>query len=187
MTQLEMDKKVLGLIEELNPNSELLTDDPDIALKKNEVTNQIMFELARLKKIPKYVEIDVTEGEVITFEDIEAAVGYEIYQIGTVGGVSYVPKAGGTVLKVKESGVLEIDCYVYPERITEKTKPKAYEFELSPDALEIMPYGIAGDLLKSDVSAEYGNVYSARYEQLKQMLDPRYQTGVVFIEGGISI
>ena len=43
MTLAEMKKKVLGLIEELNPDSELLTDDPDIATKINEVINQIMF------------------------------------------------------------------------------------------------------------------------------------------------
>ena len=36
MTLYEMKKKVLGLIEELNPNSELLTDDPDIAAKIEE-------------------------------------------------------------------------------------------------------------------------------------------------------
>ena len=59
MTLLEMKKKVLGLIEELNPDSELLTDDPDISTKINDVINQIMFELARFKKIPKYVEMKV--------------------------------------------------------------------------------------------------------------------------------
>ena len=41
MTLLEMKKKVLALIEELNPNSEFLTDDPDIATKINEVINSI--------------------------------------------------------------------------------------------------------------------------------------------------
>lgn len=187
MTLLELKKKVLALIEELNPASELLTDDPDISAKINEVVNQIMFELARLKKIPKYVELAVSEGDAVTFADIESECGYEIYQLGTVGGVRYSPRADGTVLKILESGTAEISCYVYPERITEKTKDKAYEFELSPDALEIMPYGIAADLLKSDVSADYGNIYQARYESLKQMLDPRYQTTTVFIEGGYSI
>ena len=49
MTLLEMKKKYLSLIEELNPLSEELTDDPDIAAKQNEVINQIMFELARFK------------------------------------------------------------------------------------------------------------------------------------------
>ena len=160
MTLLDMKKKVLGMIEELNPNSELLTDDPDISTKINEVINQVMFELARMKKISKYVELPVSAGDVVEFADIEKACGYEIYQL---------------------------DCFVYPERITEKTKDKAYEFELSPDALEIMPYGIAGDLLKSDVSAEYGNVYSTRYETMLQRLDPRYHMTSIYIDGGVSV
>lgn len=187
MTLLEMKKKVLGLIEELNPNSELLTDDPDIATKINDVINQVMYELARIKKLPKYVEIEVSEGDILEFANIEEECGYEIFQIGTVGGVKYAPKANGTVLKILESGTAEIDCYVYPERITEKTKDKAYEFEVSSDVLEIMPYGVAGDLLKSDVSAEYGSVYATRYESMKQMLDPRYQMTTVYIEGGYDI
>ena len=187
MTLLEMKKKVLGLIEELNPDSELLTDDPDISAKLNEVINQIMFELVRMKKIPKYVEIDVNEGDRITFEDIEAESGYEVYQLGTVCGVRYEPKADGTVLKILEAGTAEINCYVYPERITEKTKDKAYEFELSTDLLEIMPYGVAGDLLKSDVSTDYGTVYATRYATMLQQLDPRYQMSSVYIEGGYDI
>ena len=187
MTLLDMKRNVLGLIEELNPDSEYLTDDPDIATKMNYVINQIMFELARIKKIPKYVEIDVSKGDLITFEDIEKECGYEVYQLGTVGGVAYSPKASGTVLKILESGTAEIECFVYPERITEKTKDKVYEFEISADAQEIMPYGIAADLLKSDVSAEYGSIYQARYESMLQRLDPRYQTTTIYIEGGVNI
>ena len=187
MTLLEIKKKVLSMIEELNPDSELLTDDPDISAKINEVTNQIMFELARMKKIPKYVEMAVSEGDLVDFAAIEKKCGYEIYQISNVVGVNFVPKANGTVLKIMESGTAEIDVYVYPERIGEKTKDKAYEFELSADCLEIMPYGIAGDLLKSDVSAEYGSVYSTRYETMLQRLDPRYQMTNIYIEGGVSV
>lgn len=187
MTLLEMKKKVLALIEELNPNSELLTDDPDISTKFNEVTNQIMFELVRMKKLPKYVEIEVSEGDLVEFADIEKACGYEIYQISVVGGVSYAPKANGTVFKILESGTAEIECYVYPERITETTKDKAYEFELPADVLEIMPYGIAADLLKSDVSSEYGSVYATRYETMLQRLDPRYQMNNIYVEGGWDI
>lgn len=187
MNLLEMKKKYLGLIEELNPKSEQLTDDPDIAAKQNEVVNQIMFELARLKKIPKYVELKVNEGDLIEFADIEKECGYEIYQINMVSGVNYTPKANGTVLKILESGIAEIDVFVYPERITEKTKDKAYEFELSADALEIAPYGIAADLLKSDVSTEYGSVYATRYESMLQRLDPRNMLTNVYIDGGVDI
>jgi hypothetical protein len=185
MTLSEMKKKALGLIEEVNPDSEVLTDDPDIAAKLNDVINQVMFELARMKKIAKYVEMEVSAGDRITFEDIGNEVGYEVYQLGNVCGVIYEPKANGTILKILESGIAEIDCFVFPERITEKTSD-SYEFELSADVLEIMPYGIAGDLLKSDISNEYGNIYSTRYETMLQRLDPRNGTPMIIVEGGVS-
>lgn len=186
MTLLEMTKKVLALIEEINPNSAALTDDPDIAAKLHEVINQRLFELARIKKIGKYVEMAVQEGDLLTFDDIGVEAGYDIYQLGTISGVAHTFKAGGTMVKILESGTAEIDCFVYPERITEKTNG-SYEFELSADALEIMPYGVAADLLKSDVSAEYGAIYATTYEGMLQRLDPRYHMTSVYIEGGVSI
>ena len=187
MTLYEMKKKVLGLIEELNPDSEFLTDDPDIATKINEVINQVTFELARFKRIPKYAEMPVKAGDLIDFSDLEGEIGYEVYQITLVEGVDHAIKADGTVIRILENGKAEISCYVYPERITEKTKDKAYEFDLSPDVLEIMPYGVAADLLKSDISAEYGSVYGTRYESMLQRLDSRYQTAYITVEGGVSV
>lgn len=187
MTLLEMKKKVLGLIEELNKDSALLTDDPDIATKINDVINQVQFELARMKKIAGYVEMAVSAGDLITFETISTASGYEVYQLDVVRGVEYELKAQGTIIKVLENGTLEVDYFRYPELITEKTKDNAYEFELSPDALEIMPYGVAGDLLKSDVSTNYGEIYSQRYESMLQRLDPRYSMGSIYIENGFYV
>lgn len=187
MTLEEMKRKVLGLIEELNPKSENLTDDPDIAAKLNSVINQIMFELVRLKKLPKYVEMYVAAGGRITFEDIEKASGYEVYQVSKISGVSVTPKADNTIFKVLDGGTAEIDFYAYPERITDQTKDKAYEFELSNDVLEIMPYGVAADLLKSDVSTEYGSIYANRYESMKNMLDSRYGTACLYADGGYDI
>lgn len=187
MTLLEMKNKVLSLIEELNPESEYLTDDPDIATKINDVINQILFELARMKKIPKYVEIKVSEGDLIDYARIEKESGSEVYQINLVEGVVCEFKAQGTIIKACESGMMGVDFFIYPERITKKTKEKGYEFELSSDALEIMPYGVAGDLLKSDVSTEYGRIYSDRYENMKLQLDPRYTMGSITIEGGVRV
>lgn len=186
MTLKEMKKKVLGLIEELNPDSELLTDDPDISTKINDVINQVLFELARLKKIPMYVEIAVQAGELLDFETIGDACDHEVYQVATLGGVKYDPKANGKVFKILEGGTAEIDCFVYPERIKDNTAG-GYEFELSLDALEIMPYGIAADLLKSDVSAGYGNIYATRYENMIQRLDPRNHINSMSIEGGVDV
>lgn len=187
MTLAEMKKKVLSLIEELNPISEFLTDDPDIQAKINEVINSIMFELARFKKMPKYVEINVNEGDLLEFADIEKKSGYEVYQIDIICGVRYIPKASGTIMKFMETGTAEISFFAYPERITEKTKDNAYEFELSQDVLEVMSYGVAGDLLKSDVSTEYGAVYSNRYQEMLTRLDHRYQMPTMYIDGGIEV
>lgn len=178
-----MKTKVLGLIEELNPDSEYLTDDPDIATKLDEVINQVMFEMARFKKIPDYVEIPVKKGDVLRYENITDVTDYEVYQINKISGVSHELKADGTVIKVLENGVLEIEYFRYPTRITAKSGAN-YEFEVSQDVLEIMPYGIAGDLLKSDVSSDYGQIYFTRYENMKRELDSRYAMSSISIKGG---
>ena len=186
MNLLEMKQKVLALIEELNPDSEYLTDDPDIATKMETVITQIMFELARFKKIPDYVEMEVEEGDLIRFEDITDETDYEVYQISLIRGVEYETKAQGTVIKFLESGTAEIEYFRYPTRITDKNREK-YTFELSEDALEIMPFGVAGDLLKSDISTDYGTIYSRRYEQMIQQLDPRYAMTSIYFDGGVNI
>lgn len=187
MTLLEMKKKYLSLIEELNPESEHLTDDPDIAAKQNEVVNMVMFKLARMKKIPKYVEVPVTKGGIVTLEDIGNACGYDVYQVDIISGVPYDSKASGTVFKFLDNGTAEFSIFVYPERIKENTKDKAYEFELSADVLEIMPYGVAADLLKSDVSAQYGKVYADAFERELSRLDPRYRMPSIFVDGGVNV
>lgn len=186
MTLKEMKNKILRLIEEISQDSEKFTDDPDIEAKLNDVINQIMFELARFKKIPDYVEIEVNQGDLLRFEDIEAAGGYEVFQIDIVRGIEYEYKAQGTIIKVLEDGTAEVEYFRYPERITDSTKD-SYEFELSADVLEVMPYGVAADLLKSDVSNNYGQIYAERYQYMLDRLDSRYNTGSIEFGGGIDI
>ena len=192
MTLKDMKKKTLSLIEEIvdNPESQTitsLTNDPDIEAKLNYVINQIQYELSRIKKIPKYVELDGEKDALIDFDDIKAETNNEVYQIDIVRGIDYELKADGTIIKCLENGTLEIEYYKYPTRITKET-PDTYEFELSDDVLEIMPYGVASDLLKSDVSNAYGNVYAQRYERMKQELDTRYNTGYIeFCDDGMVI
>lgn len=182
----EMKQKALALIEELNPDSEYLTDDPDIATKINYVINQVMFEAARIKKIPKYLEMAVTKGQIIDFLHLYEECGKYVYQLGTVKGVEYELVADGMIIKILEDGTAEIDFFVYPERISADTSD-GYVFELSQDVLEIMPYGIAADLLKSDISSEYGSVYATRYETMLQRLDTRNSLSSIYIEGGVTI
>lgn len=178
----DMKKKVLSLIEEIDTTKTALTNDPDIEAKLNYVINQVQNELSRVKKIPDYIEKEVNKGDLIKFTDITSE--YEVYQLDIVKGIKHEYKAQGTIIKALEDGIAEIEYFRYPEEITSTTKD-SYEFELSTDVLEVMPYGVAADLLKSDVSNAYGNIYAQRYEQMKNQLDIRYNTGSIEIEEGV--
>lgn len=174
MTLKEMKNKVLKLIEESNPNNKLLTDDPDISAKINDVINQIQNEISRIKKIPTSKTLEVEKDDEIGMNDVAD----NIYQINIIRGVENEIIDNNIIFK--EKGTAKIYYYKYPKQITAETTDD-YEFEQTTDVLEIMPYGIAGDLLKSDISAQYGQVYSNRYETMLQRLDPRYNTGNIFI------
>ena len=178
----EMKEKVLSLIEEINPESELLTDDPDISAKINTVIQQVQTELARMKKIPFRIVKQIEESEELQLDSLEQFYQLEIIHFVNKEGKELEVNTRGKYVQFNEPGVATIYYYKYPKRIDKDTKDEEYEFELSDDALEIMPYGVAGDLLKSDVSNGYGQIYSNRYETMLQRLDPRYDMGKVFID-----
>ena len=180
MTLEQLKIKVLTMIEEYNENAELLTDDEDISSKLNHVINQIQNELARFKKIHAYKELSVVEGQEMALTDIDK----NIYQLNTVRGVCVDTIADRIIFE--EEGTAKVYYFKYPTQINDETDDD-FVLELSTDVLEIMPYGIAGDLLKSDVSSNYGAVYSARYKEMIQQLDGRYGMGMVQLDNGSSI
>ena len=177
--------RTLALIEELNKDKAALTDDPDIQGKLPFVIDQVQHELARIKKIAEYVELAVEAGQTVRFADIAAECGKQIYQLDRVTGPAHDLRANNTILKFRETGTAAIDCFVYPTQITETT-PDSHVMELSEDALNILPYGVAADLLKSDVSTNYGSIYASRYEEMRQRLDPRNAMPGISIEGGVD-
>lgn len=176
MTLVEVKTQILALIEELNPQSAYLTDDPDISAKINYVINQIQFELARIKNLPKNIELEVKKDEFKTFKDIDS----NIYQLNLIRGVKH--EIIDNTVTFEEDGTARIYYYVMPDAITNENQGE-YVFELPDDLMQILPYGVAGDLLKSDISANYGSVYSNRYELMLQRIDPRYSTGTIYIGG----
>lgn len=180
MTLEEMKIKVYALIEEYSEDADELTEDEDLALKMNSVINQIQNELARIKKIEEYTTIKAEEGNIIEFKDIDE----NLYQLNIVRGVDC--EIIGQKIKFNETGEAEIYYYKYPTQINNDTDD-SQEFDLSIDVLEIMPYGVAADLLKSDVSSNYGQIYAQRYRELKNELDPRNSMGSIYISGGVEV
>ena len=179
MTLEELKAKVYKLIEDYSDEEDDLTEDEDYAAKINDVINQVINEVARIKKIPASTTINVKKGQIMKFTDIAK----DLYQLSTIKDVEYeINLDTATFL---EDGTARVFYYKYPKRITEETEDEAYKFELSQDALEVVPYGVAADLLKSDVSSQYGAVYANRYREMLNQLDPRYATQEVYINGGI--
>lgn len=176
MSLTDVKKQILAMIEELNPESELLTDDPDISAKINYVINQIMIELVRLKKLPTNKIIEVKENEVKSFTELAD----DLFQLNMIRGIKH-NIVDNTVI-FEEDGTANVFYYKYPTLITDENA-SAYEFELPIDLMQVLPYGVAGDLLKSDISANYGQVYANRYESMIQRIDPRYSTGSFYISG----
>lgn len=180
MTLEDMKIKIYSMIEEYSEEAEDLTEDEDLASKMNSVINQVQNEICRMKKLPAYVTKEVEEGQELTFSDIAD----NVYQLNMVKGVDTDTIDDRIICN--ESGIAKIYYYKYPEQIDIDTDD-SYEFELPIDLLEIIPYGVAGDLLKSDVSSNYGTIYSARYKELLQTLDPRYNANSVYIDGGVNV
>ena len=180
MTLEEMKIKIYSMIEEYSEGADNLTEDEDFALKINSVINQIQNEICRIKKLPAYVTKEVEEGQELLFTDIAK----DIYQLNIVKGVDTDTLSDRIICN--ETGTAQIYYYKYPEQIDIETDDD-FEIKLSIDVLEIIPYGVAGDLLKSDVSSQYGTIYSARYKELLQQLDPRYNANSVYIDGGVTV
>ena len=197
MTLKEMKEKVYRLIEELSDSVSTttegtesveetethLTDDPDYEKKINTCINIVQNELARIKKIPAITtyntETSLTEN-IYTMPET-------MYQVDKIKGCGFEVIGKTIIFDEDYKGDVEIYYYKYPTLITEDTDDETYIFELDQDALEIMPFGVAGDMLKSDPSTNYGAYYSSRYNELKQMLDSRYTNGVIFVDGNEAL
>ncbi len=186
MTLLEMKKKVLQLIEEIDTSQTSLTSDPDIATKINSVINQVQFEVARIKKIPAVSEEEVTASEIFELDMLDNFYQLRLIRFQDASGNAAGFEIIDNMVLFSTDGNAKIFYYKFPKTITDTTTDD-YKFELAKDALEVIPYGVAADLLKSDVSTEYGAIYSQRYETMLQRLDPRYSVGSISVEGGVDI
>ena len=180
MTLEEFKLKVYTLIEEYSDSADEMTEDEDLAAKMNSVINQVQNEMARFKKIHGYTTKTVEKGDETTLSDIDE----QAYQLQLIRDVD--ADVIGDRIIFNGDGTAKIYYYKYPTQINNDTDD-SYEFELDTDALEVMVYGVAADLLKSDVSSNYGKIYADRYREMKNELDPRKSMGMIYIEGGAEV
>lgn len=198
MTAKEMKIKVFSLIEEYYPEQISLADDQDVRYKINGAINQIQMDLMKYKKIPfKYKTTIKKDNPVLLLNSIP-----NFYQLNKVPNVEY-EIIGDYEIKfnVEKDTNVEVYYYKLPELMDltfEATDTKtaeqvsaeydeSFEFELSTELQEIMPYGIAADLLKQDMISNYGKYFYERYLEMKNMIDSRKTTSMATVTGGVDL
>ena len=198
MTAKEMKIKVFSLIEEYYPEQISLADDQDVRYKINGAINQIQMDLMKYKKIPfKYKTTIKKDNPVLLLNSIP-----NFYQLNKIPNVEY-EIIGDYEIKfnVEKDTNVEVYYYKLPELMDltfEATDTKtaeevsaeydeSFEFELSTELQEIMPYGIAADLLKQDMISSYGKYFYERYLEMKNMIDSRKTTSTATVTGGVDI
>jgi len=197
MTAKEMKIKTFSLIEEYYPDKTGLAEDEDVKNKINGIINQIQMDLMTYRKINavREIEIDETDDKEINLKNrID-----DLYQIKTIrfdNTISYeMPDESTIILPDDFVGSFKVYYYKYPElmKLTFDTGALAdaydrkYEFEIDNMLLEIMPYGVAKDLLKMDMISNYGKYFQEEYIMRKNQLDGRLSNGQIIIEGGYDV
>lgn len=197
MTLKEMKQKTFSLIEEYYPENNKMAEDEDVLNKINGVINQIQLDLMKYRKLTANIEIEVEENDdkIINLKDyIE-----DLYQLNKIyfgedydEHIDYDMLDDSTIkLPSDYIGIFNVYYYKYPELVelnpTDNNYDNTYEFELDNALLEIMPYGIAADLLKMDMISNYGKYFYERYLEMKNNIDSRKTSGIINITGGIDI
>ena len=198
MTAREMKIKVFSLIEEYYPDQTLLADDQDVQYKINGAINQIQMDLMKYKKIPaKYKKTIKKDNPTLLISSIP-----NFYQLNVIPNVEY-EVIGDYEIKfnIEEDTDVEIYYYKLPElmdlefqasgsKTAEQVSAEydeSFDLEIATELQEIMPYGVAADLLKQDMISNYGKYFYERYLEMKNMIDSRKTTSMVTITGGVDL
>lgn len=197
MTLKEMKMKTFSLIEEYYPKAKGMAEDEDVLNKINGVINQIQMDLMKYRKIDAFEEIEIEESDdkVINLKETLDNM-FQIQSISFKDDIEYnMPNDTTIVLPDDYTGIFTIYYSKYPTLVKtvfmdddeREKEDNRYKFELDPDILEIMPYGIAADILKMDMISNYGKYFYERYLEMKQSIDPRRNKGIITIVGGVDI
>ena len=203
MTLKEMKIKTFSLIEEYYPEKSNLAEDSDVLNKINGVVNQIQLDLMKYRKLNASYEVTITkeDSKTINLKDLLDDI-YQLNKLVFDKDIEYeMPNDETIILLDNYEGLFTIYYYKYPTLVdvlfkdsTPETleqdrlkEDETYKFELDLDLLEIMPYGIAKDLLKMDMISNYGKYFQEEYERLKSQIDPRRNNASVMISGGIDV
>lgn len=175
MTLGDIKKRTLALIEALDTTLPLLTDDIDFQKKINYCVDQVQTELAQIKPIIAKTSFTVTDST------LEQSLPSGFYQVDKLEANFYIY---GSKIVFAEAGTYDMYYSKLPTVITADSLDTV-TMELTNDCLNAMPYGVASDMLKADVSTDY-SVYAKRYNDLKDQIRIGTTKSSVFVDDSVE-
>lgn len=148
-------RKVLMLLDEYSSGGEI-TADVDINNKMNDFFDMAQKEMANYKKIIRETEIELDGSE---FEELpEDFVDYfRIWKNGKL--TDLYPVIGGKIYTKGQTGTILIEYFAMPQTIDADT-PDTYEFEVTEDAANCLPFYVAAQQLITDLVVDYSALWN---------------------------
>ena len=163
------------------------TDDEETLAKLNSMFQAAQIFVCTIKPLEKYFIIEHPQSDTIFNEYDLPKDFYQAFLVRDAQGNGYgqvefhEPKL---MITDQTAQTIRVDYYAYPTEITDDT-PDDYEFELTQDAQQVLPYAVVSDLLKTDPSAYY-TAFEVKFNNLVASLSPASYAGISFV-GGIRI
>lgn len=167
MTLGEGKEKVLMLLDEYSSGGEITTDE-DIMNKMNRFFDIAQKDMANYKHIIRTVEIELAAGQSLFPLPGDCMRPFRIWRKGVL--TNRYPIVSGSILTDgSESGTLLLEYFALPATINNDT-PDDYEFEVSEDAANCLPFFVAAQQLIVDLVVDYSALYGL-YNAMRGALD----------------
>ena len=177
----EIKRYILAIIEEYSTGDLYASDDEDINkrivplinLHYQLLANQTGIEKKKSFEIEINKEIDEREYQAFSLSSLcQQLISVRVIKNDSRNDIDYYYLIKRLYVKNNFSGVIEAEYKAFAEDLTEVPDDKIDETELEIDinAILVLCYEVAGDILKTDVSADY-TAFDTKAQQIIGALD----------------
>ena len=169
MTLGEGKRKVLKLLDEYSSGGTVNVDE-DVNAKMNDFFDIAQKDVAQHKRIVRSMTMDASDVSEMQFVDLpkDCAAVFRTWRDGKLSW-NFAVIGGKLALPAKTQGSYIVEYFAIPASITEATADE-YEFEVSEDAANCLPYFVAAQHLLPDLVIDYSSFYNI-YLAMRAALD----------------
>lgn len=193
MTLGQNKKIMLSLVQDYAPENALLTEDTDMQETMNLLYSVAYFNMAQLKKIRKSEEVVRLVGTSEHYTEYDMPT--DLYQLEMVlaldketnkpTNADYYTVNNKLYINDLSEAKYIVKYFAYPTEITEETSDD-FELEIDLDVQHLLPYEVAGDILKADPSANYV-AFENKYINKKNSIDIRTEMPTMTIDSSFRL